>query len=108
MAFGQIMGMPDGIARQIAGQGVDPDLREAVLCPGGTMSIREFIVGALNDEMGMQVADPELISANQGGRIVTPSGMVLDGTPDQPEGPAGDTAGRVILGTVTASRTRSR
>jgi CxxC motif-containing protein (DUF1111 family) len=51
------------------------------------MSIREFIVGALNAEMGLQVADPDLAAADAGQRVVTPSGMVLDGARDNIEGP---------------------
>ena len=31
--------------------------------------MREFIVGALNDEMGLQAVDPELAAAKAGGRM---------------------------------------
>ena len=44
--------------------------------------MREFIVGALNAEMGLQAVDPDLAAASGGGRVVTPSGMVLDGSTD--------------------------
>jgi hypothetical protein len=54
---------------------------------GGTISIREFIVGALHAEMGLDVADPDLAKAGAGGRVVTPSGMVLDGSLDRVEAP---------------------
>jgi hypothetical protein len=37
--------------------------------------------------MGLQVADPDLKAAHAGGRIVTPSGMVLDGSTDAIEAP---------------------
>ena len=40
------------------------------------------MVGALNNEMGLETADPDLSAANHGGRVVTPSGMVLDGSAD--------------------------
>jgi hypothetical protein len=60
---------------------------------GGKISIREFIVGALNDEMGLQAVDPELAAAKAGGRFVTPSGMVLDGSQDQLEAPPTASAG---------------
>jgi CxxC motif-containing protein (DUF1111 family) len=53
------------------------------------MSIREFIVGAMNAEMGIQISDPDLLAAHQGARIVTPSGMVLDGGRDAVEAPPG-------------------
>ena len=69
-------------------EGVDPDLRvRPFFAHGETISIREFIVGALNAEMGLQVADPDLAAADAGERVVTPSGMVLDGGTDNIEGP---------------------
>jgi CxxC motif-containing protein (DUF1111 family) len=51
------------------------------------MSIREFIVGALNAEMGLQVADPDLAAAAAGARVTTPAGMILDGSTDSVEAP---------------------
>jgi CxxC motif-containing protein (DUF1111 family) len=54
---------------------------------GGTISIREFVVGALNAEMGLQAVDPDLTAASAGGRITTPAGMVLDGSLDAVEAP---------------------
>src|SRR5438445_730509 len=55
---------------------------------GGTISIREFVVGAWNAEMGMQAVDPELTAAATAhARYVTPSGMVLDGALDAIEAP---------------------
>ena len=68
--------------------GVDPDLRvRPFFAHGGTISIREFVVGAWNAEMGLQAVDPELASAHNGAAITTPSGMVLDGTKDRIEAP---------------------
>ena len=68
--------------------GVDTDLRvRPFFAHGGTLSIREFIVGAWNAEMGLQAVDPELRMAHAGGRFTTPSGMVLDGARDQIEDP---------------------
>ena len=68
--------------------GVDADLRvRPFFAHGGTISIREFINGAWNAEMGLQAVDPELDAAHNGSRITTPSGMVLDGAKDQVEGP---------------------
>src|SRR5678815_3024569 len=68
--------------------GVDPDLRvRPFFAHGGTISIREFVVGAWNAEMGLQAVDPELASAHDGAAITTPSGMVLDGTKDRIEAP---------------------
>jgi hypothetical protein len=40
--------------------------------------------------MGLQAVDPELMAAHNGGRVVTTSGMVLDGSLDQVEGPPTD------------------
>src|SRR6185295_169700 len=68
--------------------GVDTDLRiRPFFAHGGTISIREFIVGAWNAEMGLQAVDPDLAAAHDGRRIISPSGMVLDGTKDQIEAP---------------------
>ncbi len=53
----------------------------------GTISIREFVVGALNNEMGLQAVDPCLAGAANKERCVTPSGMVLDGAADAIEAP---------------------
>jgi mono/diheme cytochrome c family protein len=71
--------------------GVDADLRvRPFFAHGGTVSIREFVVGALQNEMGLQAVDPELMAAAHGGRMVTPAGMVLDGAKDTVEGPPTD------------------
>jgi hypothetical protein len=68
--------------------GVDHDLRvRPFFAHGGTISIREFIDGAWNAEMGLQAVDPEVAAAHGGARITTPSGMVLDGSMDQIEVP---------------------
>ena len=73
--------------------GVDTDLRvRPFFAHGGTASIREFVVGALRNEMGLQAVDPEMMAAAHGGRIVTPSGMVLDGAKDVVEAPPTDDA----------------
>jgi hypothetical protein len=73
--------------------GVDTDLRvRPFFHHGGTISMREFIVGALNNEMGLQSVDPQLLAAHNGARITTESGMVLDGTLDQIEGPLAEDA----------------
>jgi len=43
-----------------------------------------FIVDALHNEMGLEASgDPDLLAASSGGRVVTPSGMVLDGSLDK-------------------------
>ncbi len=88
VSFGHIRGLPDGTADTTDVVGVDASLRiRPFFAHGETMSIREFIIGALNAEMGLQVADPDLLAAHAGARVVTPSGMVLDGARDDIEAP---------------------
>jgi mono/diheme cytochrome c family protein len=87
--FGWITAHPDGTLETSRVEGVDPDLRvRPFFAHGGKFSIREFVVGALNDEMGLQAVDPELVAAAAGARVVTPSGLVLDGALDRIESPA--------------------
>ena len=86
--YGTITAQPDGSVDTTGVEGVDSDLRiKPFFHHGGTISIREFVVGALNAEMGLQAVDPELIAAAGGARITTPSGMVLDGSLDSVEAP---------------------
>lgn len=75
--------------------GVNPDLRvRPFFWQGGTISIREFLVGAFNAEMGIQAFDPDLVAAAiNHQRVVTPSGMVLDGSIDAIEAPPATSAG---------------
>ncbi len=82
--YGALVALPDGSFDTSRVVGVDPDLRvRPFFAHGGKISIRGFVVGALNDEMGLQAVDPELAAAKAGGRFITPSGMVLDGANDQ-------------------------
>jgi len=88
--FGRIIADVDsfGRVRVITSQvdGVDPDLRvRPFFAHGGTISMREFLVGAFQAEMGLQPVDPDLARAQAGNRVVTPSGMVLDGRIDNIE-----------------------
>ncbi len=86
--FGQITAFPSGQFDTSKVEGVDPDLRVRPFhANGGTISLREFLVGALNNELGMQAADPDLLIASAGGKVTTPSGMVLDGSLDKIEAP---------------------
>ena len=80
--FGRITAKPDGSVDTSDVEGVDSDLRvRPFFLHGETMSIREFLVGAFNAEMGLEANDPDLRNAEifGGQRIVTPAGMVLDG-----------------------------
>ena len=83
--YGSITGSPDGSVDTSKVQGVDADLRvKPFFAEGSTISIREFVVGALHNEMGLEAsADPDLLAASSGARVVTPSGMVLDGSKDK-------------------------
>lgn len=86
--YGRITARPNGSVDISEIDGVDPDLRvRPFFAHGGTISIREFVVGALNDEMGLQAFDPDLALAHGGGRVETPAGMILDGSTDQISGP---------------------
>jgi len=84
--FGSIRAMPSGDVDASGVEGVDSDLRvRPFFAHGGTLSIREFVIGALRAEMGLAMAhDPDLDAAADG-PVVTPSGMVLDGTTDSIE-----------------------
>jgi hypothetical protein len=86
--YGTIGANPDGSIDTSGVLGVDADLRvRPFFAHGGTISIREFLVGAFNAEMGLEAVDPLLKAAAAGGRVVTPSGMVLDGSLDKVEKP---------------------
>jgi hypothetical protein len=90
--YGSITAYADGTLDTTQVKGVDPDLRvRPFFAHGGTMSIREFVVGALQNEMGLQAVDIGLAAAHQGGKYITPAGMVLDGSLDQIDGPPANT-----------------
>lgn len=64
-------------------EGLDADLRvKPFFAQGSSFSMREFIIGAFKDEMGLQAYDPDLSYAGVGGVVTTPSGMILDGKSD--------------------------
>src|SRR5215831_14228374 len=89
--YGSITVHADGTLDASHVTGVNPDLRvRPFFAHGGKISIREFLVGAFNDEMGLQSVDPEMMQAHNGARITTPAGMVLDGSRDQIESPPTD------------------
>lgn len=88
VSFGSITANPDGSVDTSQVSGVNSDLRvRPFFAEGSTISIREFLVGAFRNEMGMEAADPDLLAASAGGRVVTPSGMVLDGSLDKIDAP---------------------
>jgi di-heme oxidoreductase (putative peroxidase) len=86
--FGSITARPNGSVDTSQVDGVNPDLRvRPFFLHGDTISIREFLIGAFNAEMGLEAVDPELRAAAGGARFVTPSGMALDGDHDTIETP---------------------
>lgn len=88
ISYGVIRAFPDGRIDTRGVRGVDSDLRvRPFFAHGGTISIREFVIGAFNDEMGLQAVDPLLTQAAAGQRVVTPSGMILDGKNDRIQAP---------------------
>src|SRR5215475_6054805 len=88
ISYGSITANPDGTFDTSKVGGVNPDLRvRPFFAEGSTISIREFLVGAFRNEMGLEAADPDLLKASAGGRVVTPSGMILDGSLDTIEAP---------------------
>jgi hypothetical protein len=88
IAYGTITATATGTVNTSGVQGVNPDLRvRPFFAEGRAISIREFVVGALHKEMGLEVNDPDLGSAHAGAKVVTPSGMVLDGSLDSIDAP---------------------
>jgi hypothetical protein len=84
VSFGTIRAFPNGSVDTAGVRGVNADLRvRPFFAQGDTTSIREFVVGAFNDEMGLQAFDPITIAGANRQRVVTPTGMVLDGRIDQ-------------------------
>lgn len=85
--YGWITAFPDGSVDTSAVEGVNDDLRvRPFFAEGGTISMREFLVGAFNAEMGLESPDPDLLAASGGADVVTPAGMVLSGSIDAIEG----------------------
>ena len=81
--YGQIRARPDGSVDTSGVRGVNPDLRvRPFFAEGDTTSIREFVIGAFNDEMGLQAVDNLTTQASAGARVTTPTGMVLNGATD--------------------------
>jgi hypothetical protein len=81
--YGQLSVDQNGVVDTSGVVGVNPDLRvRPFFAEGSTISMREFSVGAFNAEMGIQINDPVINAAAAGEFVVTPSGLVMDGTVD--------------------------
>ena len=66
--YGWLTAQPDGEVDPSEINGVDQDLRvKPFFAEGSAFSIRQFVVGALNNEMGLEAADPDLLTASQAG-----------------------------------------
>jgi len=86
ISYGTLTAHPDGSVDTSGVQGVNNDLRvRPFFAQGGTISIREFVVGAFNAEMGLESPDADLIAAAAGSDVVTPAGMLLSGSVDSIE-----------------------
>ncbi len=90
--FGQITVACDGTVDYSAVEGVDtPSLRiRPFFAEGVTVSMREFIVGAMNAEMGIQINDPVLCAVTDPDNPVSatsPSGFAYDPSLDTFERP---------------------
>lgn len=98
--YGTVTAKPDGTADTSKAEGVDSDLRvRPFFVHGGTVSIREFIAGAMNNEMGFQCFDPEVTKAGtQKIQAITPAGMILDGGTDTIEVPPDPDPSKVAAG----------
>jgi hypothetical protein len=92
--YGSIRAFANGSVDTSGVEGVDPDLRvRPFFAHGGTISIREFVVGALKNEMGLAMAHDADLEGALSGPVTTPSGMVLNGhtdTIEQPPAEEGD------------------
>ena len=82
ISFGQLVVHPDGTVDTREVSGVDTDLRvRPFFHHGATISIREFIIGAFKDEMGLEAVDPVLCAATDPVtplRVRSSAGMVFD------------------------------
>jgi hypothetical protein len=91
MNFGSITAFPDGSVDTSQVDGVNPDLRiRPFFHDGATVTIREFINGAFDDEMGLQAFDPVLCAVTDPVNpqiMVSPSGFVFNPALDDFERP---------------------
>lgn len=80
--YGYLTAYPDGSVDTSEVKGVDNDLRiRPFFHHGGTVSIREFIIGAFNDEMGLQAPDSVLCAVTDPDKpvaMISPAGFVYD------------------------------
>ncbi len=83
ISYGTISALGDGSLDTSAVVGVNADLRvRPFFADGRTISIREFVAGAFNAEMGLEAFDPDLVAAAAHQDVTTPAGMRLSGSID--------------------------
>ena len=91
VSFGSITARADGSVDTSGVEGVDADLRiRPFFHEGGTISMREFIIGAFKAEMGLESPDEILCAVtdpNDPEVRVSPAGMRFDPTQDTFERP---------------------
>lgn len=91
ISFGSITAQANGNVDTSQIDGVDTDLRvKPFFHQGGTITMREFIIGAFKDEMGMQAFDPILCAVtdpNNPQAMLSPSGFAYDPALDTFERP---------------------
>ena len=83
ISYGTIRASSDGTVDTSGVVGVNADLRvRPFFAEGRTISIREFVAGAFNAEMGLEAFDPDLTAAAAHRDVTTPAGMRLTGSID--------------------------
>ena len=91
LSFGSITANSDGTVDTSQVDGVDPDLRvKPFFAQGATVSMREFLIGAFNAEMGLQAWDPVLCAATDPvspQKATSPAGFEFDPAEDTFERP---------------------
>src|SRR5438552_9776541 len=78
IGYGSITANPNGTLDTSQVRGVDAHLRvRPFFAHGGTISMRDFVVGALNAEMGLQAVDPDIWAAAPRAPVTTTAVLVL-------------------------------
>jgi hypothetical protein len=91
ISYGRIRAFPNGTVDTSQVQGVNADLRvRPFFAEGGTISMREFAIGAFKAEMGLEAPDSILCAVTDPARrqrAVSPSGFTFDPALDTFERP---------------------
>jgi hypothetical protein len=91
ISYGRIKASSSGSVDTTQVVGVNPDLRvRPFFAEGGTVSMREFAVGAFAAEMGLQAVDPLLCAVTattSPKKLTSPAGFVFDPSKDKFERP---------------------